>query len=185
MKKYRLNEYHLVYAGTFDPRKGVFKAVEIAKYLPSNFTLHILGTGSKTEIESILSYIDDTNSSSSCTVVYDGLKEGDEFAEFMERFDLGLSTQDPDQIFNDSSFPSKILTYLSLGLEVLSVNIKAVRDSKVSDSIHFYNSFDSNENIANNIVNILTSSKFSTRENPLHKLDKDFEKDIIELLYRS
>ena len=51
---------------------------------------------------------------------------------------IGLSTQIPDGVYNDTSFPSKILSYMCNGLNVVAINIKAVNKSAINSYVNFY-----------------------------------------------
>ena len=53
--------------------------------------------------------------------------------------------QNPNAKFNDTSFPSKILTYLTNGLRVVSINIPAIEQSKIGKYIYFYHNQNSKE----------------------------------------
>ena len=49
--------------------------------------------------------------------------------KFIQKCQIGLCTQNIDAAFNTTSFPSKILSYMSNGLEVVGVNIAAIKNS--------------------------------------------------------
>ena len=45
------DQKHILYAGTFDPRKGgAYAAINAVKYLPENYHMHILGFGTEDDI---------------------------------------------------------------------------------------------------------------------------------------
>lgn len=130
---------HVVYAGTFDPRKGgAATAVAAAAHLPENYHIHILGFGTKADVENMKETVAKINSDSKSTVTYDGLKTGDEFIDFLQKCHIGLSTQNPTADFNATSFPSKILTYMANGLSVVSIDIPAISGSAVGKQITYY-----------------------------------------------
>ena len=56
---------------------------------------------------------------------------------FIQKCDIGLSSQNPDGQYNTTSFPSKVLMYLSNGLSVVSIDIPVLRDSKVTKCIFY------------------------------------------------
>ena len=136
--KFDDGKIHVVYAGTFDPRKGGAAAAAAAEFLPENYHIHICGFGSQKDIEYIKNIIKETVAKSKATISYEGLLKGRGFIEFMQKCHIGLSTQNPDAAFNATSFPSKILSYMANGLSVVSINIKAIKDSAVGPYIHFY-----------------------------------------------
>lgn len=79
---------HLVYAGTFDPRKGgVSVATAVGEYLDKNFHIHILGFGSEEEKEILIKQIEEVNSKNGAIVTMDGLLSGDEYIKFLQSCD--------------------------------------------------------------------------------------------------
>ena len=148
------NLIHCLYAGTLAQNKGALNAINVAKYLPNNYLIHILGFGSEKDIADIKNAVNEVNNSYGTTkVIYEGLKLNEEYLKFIQKCQIGLCTQNIDAAFNTTSFPSKILSYMSNGLEVVGVNIAAIKNSKVGQYIQFYNVPDEKE-IANAILNI-------------------------------
>lgn len=132
---------HLVYAGTFDPLKGGAKfSVEIGEFLSSKYHMHIIGFGSKKDEQQLLEKIKSTNLKSQATITYEGLKIGKEYSDLLRECHIGLSTQSSNEKFNQSSFPSKILSYMGHGLKVVSANIDVVKNSRVGNYITYYES---------------------------------------------
>lgn len=168
---------HVLYAGTLNKVKGgAYTACSIANYLPNNYHIHILGFGSKSEIEDINSLIKKIQNKNSCKITYDGMLIGKKYIEFIEKCHLGLSCQNPEGEYNETSFPSKILVYLAHGLKVVSININAVKSSKLKSVISFYDE-NTPEAIANKILEI---KSFNTDNaiNLLEKLDEEMIKEI-------
>jgi len=132
------NVVHCVYAGTLDPRKGGTMAAEASAYLPDNYHVHILGFGTDEEIARIKSYVDNISTNSKAKLSYDGVLSGEDYIQFLQCCKIGLCTQDPDAMFNSTSFPSKILSYLSNGLRVVTTDIPAVRESSVGGILYYY-----------------------------------------------
>lgn len=130
---------HVVYAGSFNPIKGgALAAIEAAKYLDEKYVLHILGKGSPTDTESVCQRINQMKLLSNCQIIYEGYKTGIDFDRFIQSCHIGLSTQQPDGKYNASSFPSKILMYMSNGLSVVSVRIPAVESSLIGEFVYYY-----------------------------------------------
>ena len=99
------DKIHCVYAGTFDPRKGgAAAAVAAAKFLPSDYHIHILGFGNDAETKAMKDLTSEISKKSIATVTYDGLLSGEEYIRFIQSCDIGLSTQNPDAAFNATSF---------------------------------------------------------------------------------
>lgn len=176
----RNNTIHVVYAGTFDPRKGCGVAVEAAKFLPSNYHVHIIGFGNEEDTRWIIRKIAQEADSCTATITYDGLKTGREYIDFLQSCDIGLCPQDPSASFSGTSFPSKILSYLSNGLRVVSIRIPAIEHSAIGNSIVYYEDQSPN-NVANAILSINLNSFFDGRE-LIRSLDNQFVKEVGLLL---
>lgn len=172
---------HCVYAGTFDPRKGgVAAAVAAGAFLDERYHIHILGFGSEEQKKLLMNQIEEANLRSKCKVTYDGLLSGEEYIKFLQSCDIGLSTQNPNAAFNDTSFPSKVLSYMANGLRVVSIRIKALECSAVNELLYYYNE-NTPEEIANAIKAVDMSDGHNSREK-IKELDKKFEEDLKKLL---
>lgn len=177
------NLIHCLYAGTLAQNKGALNAINVAKYLPNNYLIHILGFGSEKDIADIKNAVNEVNNSYGTTkVIYEGLKLNEEYLKFIQKCQIGLCTQNIDAAFNTTSFPSKILSYMSNGLEVVGVNIAAIKNSKVGQYIQFYNVPDEKE-IANAILNINLNAK-SNNVDVVKELDKEFKEDLKDMLVK-
>lgn len=172
---------HVVYAGTFDPRKGgVQAAAAAAEFLNGNYHVHILGFGSESDKETLLKTIDDVSGKTECKITFDGLKSGEEYIKFIQSCDVGLSTQNPDAAFNATSFPSKILSYMANGLRVVSIRIPAIESSAIGDYMYYYDR-QTPEEIAKAIMQVDLSDGYNGRK-VIKELDENFTKELKELL---
>lgn len=178
--KFNDGKIHVVYAGIIDDEKGAVMAAAAAEYLGSNYHVHIIGFGRKKDIQKLNYLIDEISERTECTVTYDGLKAGEDYKDFIQKCDIGLSTQTPDAAYNETSFPSKVLSYLSNGLRVVSIKIKAIEKSRVGSLLYFYN-INSPREIANAITNIDFSSPYDSRE-MLSKMNNLFIQEIGDLV---
>lgn len=177
------NLIHCLYAGTLAQNKGALNAINVAKYLPNNYLIHILGFGSEKDIADIKNAVNEVNNSYGTTkVIYEGLKLNEEYLKFIQKCQIGLCTQNIDAAFNTTSFPSKILSYMSNGLEVVGVNIATIKNSKVGQYIQFYNVPDEKE-IANAILNINLNNK-TNNVDVVKELDKEFKEDLKDMLVK-
>ena len=171
---------NVVYAGTLDPRKGgATAAATAAAFLPKDYTVHVLGFGSQEEIDHICSIIEEANAQGNGKAIFEGVKRGSEFNHFVQNCRIGLSTQEPTAKFNATSFPSKVLMYMANGLNVVSIDIPAIRQSAVSPAITFYSKQEPDK-IAKAVVEAVYNPKSTTEI--LKRLDKEFGEKLAFLL---
>ncbi|WP_158638678.1 glycosyltransferase [Metabacillus litoralis] len=175
------DKIHVVYAGTFDPIKGgALAAIDAAKYLTKDYHIHIIGFGSIEQIKSIEDKVAEVSLISDAIVSYHGLLKGEDYIQFIQKCQIGLSTQIPGAKYNETSFPSKILSYMANGLKVVSIRIKAIEYSSIGSQIYYYQQQDPKE-IANKIISIDFSSSYDSRK-LIKSLDENFLKEIKLLL---
>lgn len=174
---------HVVYAGTFDPNKGGAQmAVEAARFLPDTYHVHIIGWGGKAEVENLKSRIDEITRTGGAIVTYDGLLSGREFEEFLQKCHIGLSTQNPMDVFNDTSFPSKVLTYMGNGLDVVTFRIDVLTTSQLNDFMYYPAEYNP-QSLAETIKSISDSpANYGEPAEALHRLDCDFKTSLGRLL---
>lgn len=179
--KFDDGKIHVVYAGTFDPRKGgALAATAAAEFLPDNYHLHIIGFGSEEEISIINDTVKSVNKNSKATVSYDGLLSGEDYILFLQKCHIGLSTQNPDAEYNDTSFPSKILSYMANGLRVVTVRIKALETSAIGNEVFYYDK-QNPKNIAKAIMSIDFNEPYDSRK-IIKKLNNEFSDQLNNLL---
>lgn len=179
-EKFNDGRVHCVYAGTFDPRKGgVAAAAAAAQFLNEKYHVHIIGFGSEKDEKLLINQIDEISQKTKCKITFDGLKSGEEYIRFIQKCDIGLSTQNPDAAFNDTSFPSKILSYMANGLRVVSVRIPAVEQSAVGQYIYYYDE-QKPEKIAEAIMKVDLNDDYDSRK-IIKILDKEFKDNIRNL----
>ena len=179
-KKFNDGKIHVVYAGTLNSQKGSLEAIASAEFLPFNYHIHIIGFGTEEEMKKIKDEIERVSQKSAATVTFDGLLKGKEYTEFLQKCDIGLSTQNPDAVFNDTSFPSKIFSYLSNGLRVVSIRLKAIEESTINKDIVYYDT-QTPSAIAEVIESIDLSKEYDSRK-ILKKLDQEFVGNFDKLL---
>jgi glycosyltransferase involved in cell wall biosynthesis len=171
---------HIVYAGTFDPRKGgAVSAISAAEFLGGKYHIHIIGFGSQNEINNIKKLISEISLKTDCIITYDGIKIGEKYIEFIQSCDIGLSTQNPNAEFNNTSFPSKILSYMSNGLKVVSINIPAIKESDIGEYMYYYEKQTPKE-IAQTIQKIDINDDYDSRK-IIFYLNKKIMKDLFEI----
>lgn len=161
---------HLVYAGGIEMvRRGAFISIDILEYLPDNYFLNIVGFGEDKDINCLKEYIN--SSSVKKRIKFHGEMKGKEFFTFLNQCDVGLN---PQLIGNymDTAFPSKILTYLSAGLNVISSKVDSIYCSKLKDEIFFYDK----------IEDVRHFKKQQVDTNLLINLHKKFKKDLNKVI---
>ena len=179
--KFDDGKVHVVYAGSFDPIKGGgISAIESAAFLDKHYVLHILGKGTPSQNEMMIHKIAEISQKTECEIVFEGYKTGKEFDAFIQSCHIGLSTQQPDGKYNASSFPSKVLMYMSNGLPVVSVRIPAIETSEVGEYVYYYDT-PSPENIAQAIQSVPLDKDLNVSDK-LDTLDKEFKEGLAELL---
>ncbi|PAW30083.1 hypothetical protein BKC07_04450 [Peribacillus simplex] len=172
---------NIVYAGIIDTVKaGAFNALHIAEYLTEKYQLNIIGFGNPNDIELLKNEIKKVNVNNECQTFYDGLKNGNNYIEYLKKMDVGLSTQTAHGEYLKFSFPSKILSYLSIGLRVVSSKIDCVERSQIGSLIYYYD-IDTPVEISDTIKRINFNEPYDSRAT-LKKLDEQFTRDIKKLL---
>ena len=147
---------------------------------PDNFFVHILGFGSTQAIEKLEQQIKSVNEKRKKTCCqYHGTLTGDALRDFLHSCEIGVNPQYEGDYMN-TAFPSKILSYLTHSLKVVSTEIKSVKLSKVSPFITFAVS-DGPKDIAQAIIKA-ASGDAADCENAVKELDADFAKDIKALI---
>lgn len=179
--KFNDSKIHVVYSGTFNPYKGgAMAAIESARFLPDNYMIHISGFGDEEMQQKIQNRIIEVNGLGKAQVIYEGCLEYDDYIRLLQQCHIGLCSQTSKGVYNDTSFPSKILTYLSNDLIVVSSPSSAVLHSEISGLIHFCD--DSKEDgLAKSIMEIDVINSISGNE-MLQELDKRCVKKIKTLL---
>jgi hypothetical protein len=169
---------HLLYAGIIDShKKGAFNAVESTKYLPVQYVLHVIGFG---ETDKLCKRISELNPTNKCMVMYEGIKNGSDYVSFCQKCHIGLSTQSMEGTYSGSSFPSKILSYLSLGLRVVSCRIECIVESSIENLLTYYNT-DSPQEIARAIMSVDVNEPYDSRAK-IQQLDGEFVSALSKLL---
>ena len=129
----------VAYTGSFDPNKGGLKgALEAARFLDERYQLCILGTDTPERVKALKEHIALHSGKDSCEICYDGIKKGKAYTDYLKTCQIGLSTQNPDAGFNNTSFPSKVISYLSCNLRVVSYPIEVLTSSALNDVLYYY-----------------------------------------------
>lgn len=180
-KKNFIKTVNIVYAGSIDKIKGgAMKAVLCAQYLPKNYKMHIIGFGSDEIINKLnenIKLINNKKGYKCCT--YHGILVGNEYKCFLQMCHIGLNPQNEGEYMN-TAFPSKILSYLSHGLVVVSTRVRSIQESKISKLINFTE--DDNPKSIANTIKAINIDKQPDNVHLIKKLDMDFTKALGDLL---
>lgn len=143
--------------------------------------MHIAGFGKPEDINYITYLIEKIKTISKCEIIYEGCLSGIDYDDLLANCSIGLSTQVSGELkYSDTSFPSKVINYLSYGLTVVSTKIIVLEVSKVSDLLSFY-SDDTPRAIADAILNCpILDRKLAIRR--IVELDSSFEKQLKEII---
>ncbi len=174
------DKIRIVYSGVLYASKGVNNAIEAASFLSDKYELYIMGYGKEDDINFINSSIKEANKKNKCQIKFLGMKYGEEYLNILANSDIGLCTQDINASYNQTSFPSKILTYLGSNLRVVSADIPAIKNSKVGTLLYFYNSNDPKD-IAEVIKSINLKNKYDSKEF-IKKLSSEFKDELDSLI---
>ena len=151
-----------------------FNAISLAPYLSNQYVIHIAGFGSEKDIEDLVHQIQKSNLVNNCTIIYEGFLEGDNLINLLQQCHIGLVAQSEDQSFTNSSFPSKIYTYLSNNLLVVCLHNSLINASPVADLLYTYE-VNSPSEIADLIKSIdVSTNRHSIYKERLDKINADF-----------
>lgn len=179
------NYSNVVYAGVIENiRKAAFMAVESARYLNGNFRVHILGFGNEEDIFNLKEKIKQINSELNTEmVIFHGSMSGDQYHKFLQACNIALSCHIYDENMRasaDYTFPSKIITYMANGLNVVSTDIRSVRKSALGKYITFF-SENSPMEMAKAILSVSNVTQVNMRD-VIKDLDKHFKIELGKLL---
>lgn len=175
---------NLVYAGFIGGEgSDVHLALDTIVLLPDNYFLNILGYGNENNIEKLKDKIKRINDKKGKEQVrYCGCLTGDEYERFLANCHIGLSTRVLVDEYSDFTFPSKVLVYLSNNLVPISSKIRCVLESKVSESVVFYEN-NTPASVAKAILNTDINKKNKYLINDLDiKFVKDFNKMLLDAI---
>ena len=139
-ERFKDGKIHAMYAGTIEQRKlGAYSAVKAAEFLPDDYQVDVYGFGSKDSLNKLSELISDINTKAGWEKVrYMGYRSSNELSEIMTMYDIGLSTNVMEPDFANNTFPSKIITYMSHGLSIVSGYAKAFDGIELSEKWSFF-----------------------------------------------
>lgn len=130
---------HVVYSGTIEGKKmGAMTAVESAKFLTSNYKLHISGFGNNNSVELLEKRISEINEElGEERIKYEGFLSEEDMHKLMFSCHIGLSPNVLRANFANSTFPSKVVTYMCHDLAVV-ISYATAYDFPISKGWVFY-----------------------------------------------
>lgn len=130
---------HVVYSGTIEGRKmGAMSAVEAARFLSPNYILHISGFGKQEHIDNLNKRIEEINAEfGEERIKYEGFLSEEEMHKLMFSCHIGLSPNVLRPNFANSTFPSKVITYMCHDLSVV-ISYATAYDFPISEGWVFY-----------------------------------------------
>ena len=173
------NKTRLVYAGIIDSnnKRGAFISIDLAKKLDdSNYQIDIYGYGDNQSLNMLITEIKTNNKISRSKVNFHGSVPPKNLPNILKKYDIGLAIQDRRASFSESSFPSKILTYMSAGLSVIATPTSAVLSWDHKDLIYVYK----DKGLDDLKEYIKRFNKYEVNSNNAKNLDYLIKKDIKE-----
>ena len=169
---------NVLYAGVFEPDADVFCAIDVAKYLPNNYIVHIAGYGDESVVREVESLIN--NQQCESRIVYHGCLFGDKYEELLKSCSIGLCPRQLEDALSDYTFPSKVFMYLSRNLKVICTPIACVKNSKLSSIISF--SKDCTSQSISTSIKEIDSDIIIDNSSYLNLLDTRFKDDLRKLI---
>ena len=174
---------HCVYAGTFDHMKGeAQQSVEMSQYLTDDYCVHICGFGNERDTKDLLEKVNQINTQHPGRILYEGSLRGEAFIRMLQSCQIGLFTPISHLEFNGSDFPSKILSYLTNGQQVVSARVDPVEKSPLGPYLTFYDG-DRPEDIAKAVQAVDIRSSYNGRA-IVDLLRNDFMNNFKNLLQK-
>lgn len=170
---------HCIYSGTFDEKKGgVYLAIEATEYLPPSYCVHICGFGTEAQVENVKKRIKTVIGKSRCKMIFEGMLDDEDYIRLLQKSHIGINTQNPNEDFSDTCFPSKILVYMSNGLVVVSSNNSAIKNSDVGQYLSYYQ-----RNSARDVADAIIGANIKRQSNNIiYKLNQKAVDELSNLI---
>ena len=173
-EKGKNNTVQLIYTGSVDKVKNsAYLAMEVMPLLPEYYELKISGPIAKGEGDLFIQTLDAINREcgrKACE--YLGVLGEEDYSDLLLHADIALNLQQEGE-FGQFLFPSKILTYLSYNLPVVSTRGESIVQSSVANLITFSDDYDK-ISIAEAILSVNINDKID-RRGQLNRMKTVFE----------
>ena len=180
-EKGKNNTVQLIYTGSVDKVKNsAYLAMEVMPLLPEHYELKISGPIAKGEDDLFIQTLDAINRKcgrKACE--YLGVLGEEDYSDLLLHADIALNLQQEGE-FGQFLFPSKILTYLSYNLAVVTTRGDSIVKSSVADIVYFSDDY-SLEKIAERIVSIDLHDSIDRRKR-LNEMSERFLKELETVL---
>lgn len=179
-EQYKNDKVVVLYAGNLEKQKGVDYIIRSASCLSSKYEIRIIGFGTESDIERISNLIKQVNTTSECKVRFDGALKGEAYIEYCQMCDIGICVQDPNDQFNLFEYPSKVFSYLSNGLKVVTNELEQIKNSDVYNYLYISKGVTPDE-----IAKAVIEADLDRGKKPddiLLFLDNKFKKELKEVL---
>ncbi|NBS54668.1 glycosyltransferase family 1 protein [bacterium] len=128
-----LPKVHFIYAGSLDEPRGMNLLIQALPYLPKEgWRLDITGSGPFADTWQSMAQ----DCRFSGKLFFHGVISAEDHARLLGRCHVGLNLQLGSDPISTVTFPSKIFSYLSAGLEVISTEASGVKDLLGEDCIY-------------------------------------------------
>lgn len=184
-KKIIDNKIHILYAGKISTGiiNDAFMALEVIKYLPDNYVMHLAGYGENIDIEELKSRIDLNNLEAGCTrVVYEGNLSGNDYENLLAKCKIGLCTRTLSNELSNYCFPSKTMVYLTHNILPVCPRIDNLLQCEFSEKMIFVEGELSPLNIARAIENSGDILPYYNNEKFIKTVKDKFEVNLIDLV---
>lgn len=169
----------VVYAGSLEKQKGVDYIIKSAEYLNKNYEMRIIGFGVNDDKKRVMNLIEKVSEKTKCKISYDGVFKGENYLQYIQKCDIGVCIQNPHDEFNKYEFPSKVLSYMSNGLNVVVNKLEQIENSRISDYVTFVDG--TNPKKISLSIEKASKSNFNTKE-ILELLDDEFKNELKKII---
>lgn len=173
---------NIVFSGMIENMKrGAYAAAKCAEFLGEKYIVNILGYGSDENISILKRLINEVNHKVGYTACFfHGTYDTQKYSAFLFDCDIALNPQEQNDMKTQYEFPSKVLSYLTHNLRVISTKLNCILNSDVSDLIYFIED-NSPITIAEKIKSIDLSTEYNSI-NRIKELDVKFKRSLSKLI---
>lgn len=176
---------HILYAGKIstDIINDAFMALDVIKYLPENYMMHIAGYGEEKDLIELMKKVDCINREANRIIVkYEGNLSGVEYENLLAICQIGLCTRTLRNELSNYCFPSKTLVYLNHDILPICPRIDNLLESKIADRLEFVDGVLSPETIAKTIEAASLKLDGYKNESLIKEMNEEFVKGLKRLL---